>query len=156
MSAPGGALRNETCGCEKARRGRGHGDQVPAERRRPSHAGPGAGTGGTCLESICRTGFRVAATLEKMAKAMPLHARSFVDGAKMAYEMVIEGFAQGRQEDVRNLLSKDVFDGFAAAIDAREAAGPEGRVAFRRHRQGDDQVRKPRGQQGQYHYGIRQ
>jgi predicted lipid-binding transport protein (Tim44 family) len=41
----------------------------------------------------------------------------------MAYEMIIEGFAQGDKKTLKNLLSRDVFDGFAAAIDARESAG---------------------------------
>lgn len=69
-------------------------------------------------------GSELAAVLEQMAENdTAFTPRSFVDGAKMAYEMVIESFAQGDKKTLKNLLSRDVFDGFAAAIDARESAG---------------------------------
>lgn len=69
-------------------------------------------------------GSEVAAALEQIAEADPSFTpRSFVDGAKMAYEMVVEAFAKGDKPALKNLLSRDVFDGFARAIDAREAEG---------------------------------
>lgn len=49
--------------------------------------------------------------------------KSFVDGAKMAYEMIVDGFAKGDKAALKNLLSKEVFDGFAAAIDGRVSQG---------------------------------
>lgn len=48
---------------------------------------------------------------------------SFVDGAKMAYEMIVTAFAKGDRKSLKNLLSKDVNDGFVAAIDEREQRG---------------------------------
>jgi predicted lipid-binding transport protein (Tim44 family) len=69
-------------------------------------------------------GSDLARTFERMAESDPSFTpRSFVDGAKMAYEMIIEGFAQGDRKTLKNLLSKEVFDGFSAALDSREAAG---------------------------------
>ena len=69
-------------------------------------------------------GSDLASGLEQIITSDPAFTpRSFVDGAKLAYEMIIEGFAKGDKNGLKNLLSKDVFDGFAAAIDAREAAG---------------------------------
>jgi predicted lipid-binding transport protein (Tim44 family) len=47
----------------------------------------------------------------------------FIDGAKAAYEMVLEGFAKGDKVALKALLSKDVYDGFAAAIDERQRTG---------------------------------
>lgn len=47
----------------------------------------------------------------------------FVDGAKAAYRMVLEAFWRGDKDELGQLCDKDVYDGFAAAIDAREAAG---------------------------------
>jgi predicted lipid-binding transport protein (Tim44 family) len=41
----------------------------------------------------------------------------------MAYEMIIDGFAKGDKAALKNLLSKDVFEGFARAIDERQAQG---------------------------------
>lgn len=49
--------------------------------------------------------------------------KAFVDGAKLAYEMIIEAFARGDQAALKPLLSKQVFDGFSQAIAEREQAG---------------------------------
>jgi predicted lipid-binding transport protein (Tim44 family) len=48
---------------------------------------------------------------------------AFVDGAKGAYRMVLEAFWRGDKDELGQLCDKDVYDGFAAAIDARNAAG---------------------------------
>ncbi len=48
---------------------------------------------------------------------------SFVTGAKRAYEMIVTAFAEGDRKALRDLLSKEVYDGFVAAIDEREARG---------------------------------
>jgi predicted lipid-binding transport protein (Tim44 family) len=69
-------------------------------------------------------GSELAAGLEKIAAHDPSFApKSFVEGAKAAYEMIIDGFASGDKATLKNLLSKDVFDGFARAIDERAAQG---------------------------------
>lgn len=47
-------------------------------------------------------------------------APAFVDGAKKAYGMVVEAFAKGDRDTLRNLLSTEVFDSFAGEIAARE------------------------------------
>jgi predicted lipid-binding transport protein (Tim44 family) len=49
--------------------------------------------------------------------------KSFLEGAKMAYEMIVTAFAQGDRATLKNLLEKDVFDSFQRAIAEREAAG---------------------------------
>ena len=49
--------------------------------------------------------------------------KSFLEGAKQAYEMIVTAFANGDRATLKNLLEKDVFDGFARAIADREAAG---------------------------------
>ena len=46
----------------------------------------------------------------------------FVDGARAAYEMIVTAFALGDHQTLRNLLSDEVYDNFASAIEAREAA----------------------------------
>lgn len=66
----------------------------------------------------------VAKGLEKIVAAdNQFSARSFIDGAKVAYEMVVTAFAQGDRQSLKNLLSRDVYEGFARAIDDREKAG---------------------------------
>lgn len=49
--------------------------------------------------------------------------KSFLDGAKQAYEMIVTAYAAGDRQTLRNLLEKDVNDGFVRAIAEREAAG---------------------------------
>ena len=50
-------------------------------------------------------------------------AKHFLTGAKAAYEMVVTAFAEGDRRSLKNLLSKEVFDGFDAAIRDREGKG---------------------------------
>jgi len=55
---------------------------------------------------------------------------SFLSGAKMAYEMIVMSFADGDRKTLKNLLSKDVYEGFAAALDEREARGETVQSSF--------------------------
>ncbi len=48
---------------------------------------------------------------------------SFIDGAKAAYGMVLEAYWRGDKDELGQLCDKDVYDSFAAAIDARSASG---------------------------------
>lgn len=48
---------------------------------------------------------------------------TFLEGAKAAYAMVLEAFWRGDKDELRQLCDQDVYASFAAAIDAREAAG---------------------------------
>ena len=48
---------------------------------------------------------------------------AFLEGAKGAYGMILEAFWQGDRDTLRELTDEDVYQGFAAAIDAREEAG---------------------------------
>jgi predicted lipid-binding transport protein (Tim44 family) len=69
-------------------------------------------------------GTELAATLERFVEKDPSFTpKSFVEGAKAAYEMIIEGFAKGDKSTLKPLLSKDVFEGFARAIDERGVQG---------------------------------
>jgi len=46
---------------------------------------------------------------------------SFLEGANAAYEIVLEAFWNGDRETLKELCDDDVYAGFSAAIDAREA-----------------------------------
>jgi len=48
---------------------------------------------------------------------------AFLEGAKGAYRMVLEAFWKGDKETLGELCDRDVYDGFIAAIAARDAAG---------------------------------
>ena len=54
----------------------------------------------------------------------------FLDGAKMAYEMIVTAFADGDRATLKNLLAPEVFDGFLAAIAEREGRGERAELTF--------------------------
>jgi len=56
--------------------------------------------------------------------------KNFIDGAKMAYEMIVMAYADGDRKTLKNLLSKEVFDGFVAAIGEREAKSEKIQSSF--------------------------
>lgn len=73
---------------------------------------------------IAEAGSDLARTLEKIAGADPAFSpKAFVEGAKLAYEMIVDAFAKGDKSALKGLLTSEVYDGFAGAIDARTKAG---------------------------------
>ena len=46
--------------------------------------------------------------------------KTFVEGARMAYEMIVMAYADGDRKTLKNLLSREVYDGFVQAISERE------------------------------------
>jgi predicted lipid-binding transport protein (Tim44 family) len=56
--------------------------------------------------------------------------KSFVDGAKMAYEMIVMAYADGDRKTLKNLLSREVYDGFVAAIAEREGRSEKIQSSF--------------------------
>ena len=48
---------------------------------------------------------------------------AFADGAKAAYEMIVDAFAGGDRDSLRNLLSDQVYENFIGAIEDREDRG---------------------------------
>lgn len=54
----------------------------------------------------------------------------FLEGAKSAYEMIVTAFAAGDSRALKGLLEKDVYEGFDAAISAREALGHKVEFTF--------------------------
>jgi predicted lipid-binding transport protein (Tim44 family) len=57
-------------------------------------------------------------------------AAEFVGGAKAAYEMVVTAFAAGDKDALRPLLSREVFNDFAGAIDERAKRGETMETTF--------------------------
>ena len=56
--------------------------------------------------------------------------KGFVEGAKMAYEMIVMAYADGDRKTLKNLLSREVFDGFVAAINDREGRSEKIQSSF--------------------------
>ncbi len=76
------------------------------------------------IEQVSAGNAQLAAGLKEVAEADPgFTPKSFLEGAKQAYEMIVTAFAEGDRQTLKNLLEKDVFEGFQRAIADREAAG---------------------------------
>lgn len=49
----------------------------------------------------------------------------FLKGARAAYELIVTAFAEGNRRALKDLLSRDVYDGFVGAISERESRGEQ-------------------------------
>lgn len=106
---------------------------VPLPGRSSTDATPRADTDGVHAPvngsaerwaGIAEAGSPVAAGLDAIVGAdRDFDARHFLTGARGAYEMIVTAFADGDRRTLRNLLARDVFDGFAVAIADRESRG---------------------------------
>jgi predicted lipid-binding transport protein (Tim44 family) len=76
------------------------------------------------IEQLSHGDANIATGLKAIADAdSGFSPKSFLEGAKSAYEMIVTAFATGDRKTLRNLLEKDVYDGFERAIAEREAVG---------------------------------
>ncbi len=78
-----------------------------------------------------KAGSKQAEGLKAILAADPdFELEGFLDGARGAYEMILTAFAQGDKPQLEELLTPDVFEGFAAAIDARADQGQRSEVTI--------------------------
>ncbi len=88
--------------------------QKPAEPVEPAERWKGVTTAGSA----------VAVGLDAIAIAAPdFDAKHFLTGARAAYEMIVNAYAEGDRRALKNLLSREVYDGFETAIGEREKRG---------------------------------
>lgn len=100
----------------------------PVETRAEPAAGPGASMqprDRRQLEAeIAAAPESLRDGLEAIRKADPsFNPIDFVAGAKIAFEMILMSFAEGDTKTLQPLLGADVYQSFAAAIEARRNAG---------------------------------
>ena len=75
-------------------------------------------------QGVAEPGSPAAAGLGAIAAEDPsFDAKHFLTGARAAYEMVVTAFAEGDRRSLKNILSRDVYDGFETAIKDREGRG---------------------------------
>jgi predicted lipid-binding transport protein (Tim44 family) len=75
-------------------------------------------------KGIAQPGSPTALALDAIAKEdADFDAKHFVAGARAAYEMIVTAFAAGDRKSLKNLLSREVYDGFESAINERESRG---------------------------------
>ncbi len=75
-------------------------------------------------EGVAESGTPLAKALEKIVSMdRDFSPQRFLEGAKMAYDMIVTAFANGDRKALKTLLGSDVFEGFDRAITEREARG---------------------------------
>jgi len=102
---------------------------VSLPRRRMGDAAPAPDF--TAIDAIAPEGTPVNDGLRSIRQADPtFDPAQFVDGAKMAYEMIVMAYADGDRRTLKNLLSREVHDGFVQAISDREARNEKVQSSF--------------------------
>ncbi|HEY0835405.1 MAG TPA: Tim44/TimA family putative adaptor protein [Azospirillum sp.] len=80
----------------------------------------------------------LAAAIAQIRGADPsFDEKHFLQGARAAFQMVVETFAQGDTATLRPLLADDVYDSFARAIHDRQKAGETLETRIERVRDAD-------------------
>jgi len=75
-------------------------------------------------KGIAEPGSALATGLDAIAREdKSFDARSFLTGARAAYDMIVTAYAAGDRKQLKNLLGKEVYDGFESAIREREQKG---------------------------------
>jgi predicted lipid-binding transport protein (Tim44 family) len=101
---------------------------ISLPRRRP---GAEAETNYAAIDAFAKPGTDLNKGLRAIRDADPsFEPKSFVDGAKMAYEMIVLAYADGDRKTLKNLLSREVYDGFATAISDRETRSEKVQSSF--------------------------
>jgi predicted lipid-binding transport protein (Tim44 family) len=94
----------------------------PAEAAAPKPAEPVAPA--ERWKGVAEPGSALANGLDAIAAADPdFDTTHFVAGARAAYEMIVNAYAEGDRRALKNLLAREVYDGFDAAIGEREKRG---------------------------------
>jgi predicted lipid-binding transport protein (Tim44 family) len=82
-------------------------------------------------KDVAESGSAIAVGLDAIAAAEKgFDVKHFIAGARAAYEMIVTAFAAGDRKQLRNLLSREVFDGFDAAITERERRSETAETRF--------------------------
>ena len=97
----------------------------------PRRKGAEAENAYAAIDAFARPGTDLNGGLRAIHDADPsFEPRTFVDGAKMAYEMIVMAYADGDRRTLKNLLSREVYDGFVSAISDRESRSEKIQSSF--------------------------
>ncbi|NSZ18315.1 Tim44/TimA family putative adaptor protein [Agrobacterium vitis] len=78
----------------------------------------------TAIDAYAPAGTPLNQQLRQVVEVDPSFVpKDFLNGARMAYEMIVTAFAAGDRKSLKDLLSREVYDGFDAAITEREQRG---------------------------------
>lgn len=82
-------------------------------------------------KGIAEQGSALAAGLDTIVREdKSFDCKHFIAGARAAYEMIVTAYASGDRRALKNLLSREVYEGFEAAIRERETRGETAETRF--------------------------
>ena len=85
----------------------------------------------SAIDAVAAPGTPLNESLRALNKADPSFTpKEFLNGARMAYEMIVMAYADGDRKTLKNLLSREVYDGFDTAIGERESRGEKVKSTF--------------------------
>jgi predicted lipid-binding transport protein (Tim44 family) len=75
-------------------------------------------------KGIAEPGSALASGLDALVREdKTFDPKHFLTGARAAYDMIVTAYAAGDRRQLKNLLGREVYDGFEAAIKDREGRG---------------------------------
>lgn len=108
----------------------GPNDNVVSLPRRKGGAEP-AENAYAVIDAVAAPGSDLNRGLRAIRDADPsFEPKTFAEGARMAYEMIVMAYADGDRRTLKNLLSREVYDGFVAAISEREGRAEKIQSSF--------------------------
>jgi len=109
-------------------------------------------------QGFAEPGSPLRAGLEQLAKADPsFDPKNFIEGARAAYEMIINAFTKGDEAVLQGLLSTEVFGNFSKAIADRKARNETVStvlVAIEKAVMEDAEVENGKGEGGMARIGV--
>jgi predicted lipid-binding transport protein (Tim44 family) len=97
--------------------------RLPGATDRPAGAQASASNNEVAakIETIAPAGTPLSEGLNAIARAdATFDPQGFIAGGRQAYEMIVTAFAEGDRKTLKQLLAREVYDGFVAAIGERE------------------------------------
>lgn len=85
----------------------------------------------TAVDQFTPAGSDLNNSIRKLVDLDPsFNPKEFMNGARAAYEMIVIAFAEGDRATLKSLLSREVYEGFEAAIKDREQKGERMKSTF--------------------------
>ena len=104
---------------------------LPPRTSEPPKAAEVTKDTGDRYAGIAPPGSAVARGLDAIAAVdKGFDAKHFVTGARAAYEMIVTAYAEGDRRALRDLLAREVYDGFDQVIRERESRGETAETRF--------------------------
>ncbi|WP_249691565.1 Tim44/TimA family putative adaptor protein [Stappia sp. WLB 29] len=97
---------------------------IPLPGQTAPQGGPSPAPTSATLDKVAPEGSALNQALRQILSVdRSFEPQGFLQGARAAYEMIVTAFANGDRKTLKNLLSKEVYEGFVAAISDRESRG---------------------------------